>query len=451
MFALPWKHLYFAGCGGVGMAGLAHICADAGVLISGSDAVNSSLLVSLQQRGCRIQVGHARELPPGVDLLVYSAAVPADNPERQDAARRGIPSCCRGEFLARLAAFYPRVAAVAGSHGKTTTTAMLAHIALQAGINPGYLVGGEVSGWLHSAGAGTGELLITEVDESDGTQALLAATHAVILNIEDDHCWSLGGVEALEQCFVTFARQAGKVFAWQEGNAPRLLAELPQALLLPPEVHPQLTDLPLPGLHNRRNATMALRVAEELGISTQQAVTALQNFPGVSRRLSVRWQSPSGERVLVEDYAHHPTELRATLAALQERWPRHQLWVLFQPHRYERVKRYAPDFALILGGVQRVWLVAPFAAWKDDCQLADPEDITRAINLAKPGLAQYISTGVQQIPELVLPVLAESRGKILLAVIGAGDIGKAAGLLAAALQDSSRAIESSGSTSSSRG
>ena len=196
---------------------------------------------------------------------------------------------------------------------------------------------------------------------------------------------------------------------------------------------------------------MALRVAEELGITTQEAVTALQNFPGVSRRLSVRWQSPSGERVLVEDYAHHPTELRATLAALQERWPGHQLWIIFQPHRYERVKRYAWDFAQILGGVQRVWLVAPFAAWKDDRRLADPEDITRAINLAKPGLAQYISAGVQQIPGLVLPALAESRGRILLAVIGAGDIGKAAGMFAAALQDSCGAAEGCRDASSSRG
>ncbi len=417
------------------MAGLAHIVADAGVKVSGSDMVSSKMFRSLQRRGCDLRIGHSRALPAGVEMLIYSAAIPADNPERQEANRRQLPSCCRGEFLARLATFFPQVVAVAGSHGKTTTTAMLAYLARQAGLEPGFLVGGEVIGWPKSAAAGRGELLITEVDESDGTQALLAASCAVILNIEDDHCWSLGGIEALEECFVNFARRADLVFAWREGKAPRLLANLAQSRLLSPEVHPRLTQLPLPGLHNRRNASLALRVAEELGISPEIAVPALMDFPGVARRLTIRWQSPTGQRILLEDYAHHPTELRAALAALRERWPEYQLWVLFQPHRFERIKRYAQEFAQILSEFQRVWLAAPFAAWREDKRLANPEDIVRAINLTKPGLAQYISSGQEQIGSLLLPKLTVAEGKVLLAVIGAGDIEQVAERLAEALSE----------------
>ncbi|MFA6930788.1 MAG: Mur ligase domain-containing protein [Lentisphaeria bacterium] len=424
MLKLPWRHLYFSGCGGVGMAGLAQITADCGVQVSGSDVVDSAMLAVLQRRGCQVTVGQTGKLPENIDLLIYSAAVPPGNPERLEADRRRISSCSRGAFLAQLATFFPRVIALAGSHGKTTTTAMLTHLAKTAGLEPGFLVGGIVEGWERSAAAGRGEVLITEVDESDGTQALLSASLAIILNIDDDHCWSFGGVPALEQCFRTFAENAAKVLTWNTPATQRVLGSLSQCHFLDYEIADTVHDLSLPGLHNRQNAAIALQAARELGIDNEQAVKSLSFFSGVSRRLSLRWRSPDGRKVLVEDYAHHPTELQASLQALREKWPRHTLMVLFQPHRFERVKRYSSEFARILSSADRVWVAAPFAAWQEDAAIANPREIVSKINSQHPGLAEYLTSDPAEICPVLCPVLA-SQDAVLLAVIGAGDIGKA--------------------------
>lgn len=423
MLKLPWHHLYFSGCGGVGMAGLAQIACDFAVRVSGSDAVDSEYLTLLRQRGCTVKVGQDGDLPDDIDLLIYSSAISPNHPERLSADTRQIPSCSRGAFLARLAEFFPQVVAVAGSHGKTTTTAMLAHLARCAGLQPGFLVGGRVEGWTVSATAGQGELLITEVDESDGTQALLNASLAVILNIDDDHCWSLGGVQNLENCFLEFASKAGKVFTWDTSVSRRVLGDLPECQFLDLRLADSVRSLPQPGLHNRQNAAMAVCVAQELGIDPADSMQALAHFPGVLRRLSQRWISADKRRVLIEDYAHHPTELRASLDALREKWPDHELWVVFQPHRFERVKRYSTEFARILASASRVWVVAPFAAWKEDFTLADPRDIVTQINADAPGKAEYLTSSAADICTALRPALPTDQ-PVLLAVIGAGDIGQ---------------------------
>lgn len=424
MLKLPWRHLYFSGCGGVGMAGLAQIACDCAVRVSGSDSVDSEYLTLLRQRGCQVKVGQDGDLPDDIDLLVYSSAVPPGNPERLSAEKRRIPSCSRGAFLARLAEFFPQVVAVAGSHGKTTTTAMLAHLAIHAGLQPGFLVGGRVDGWNVSASAGQGKLLITEVDESDGTQALLSATMAAILNIDDDHCWSLGGVQNLENCFFEFASKAGKVFTWDTPASRRVLGNLARCQFLDQSLAEKVGVLPQPGLHNRQNAAMAVRLAQELGIDPADSMQAIASFPGVLRRLSLRWKSADACRVLIEDYAHHPTELRASLEALREKWPQHELWIVFQPHRFERVKRYAAEFARILASTDRVWIAAPFAAWKEDSTLADPREIVMQINAISPGKAAYLTSSPDDICAALRKTLPTTK-PTLLAVIGAGDIGQA--------------------------
>ncbi len=421
MLKLPWRHLYFSGCGGVGMAGLAQIVCDFGVRVSGSDAVDSEYLTLLRQQDCQVKVGQDGILPEEIDLLIYSSAVPPGNPERRSADRRQIPSCSRGVFLARLAEFFPQVVAVAGSHGKTTTTAMLAHLAASAGLQPGFLVGGRVEGWKASASAGQGQLLITEVDESDGTQALLRGNLALILNIDDDHCWSLGGVQALENCFKAFAAKAENVLTWDTVTTRRVLGNLPQCQFLGMSLAETVSVLPQPGLHNRQNAAIAVRAAQELGIDPAESLRALESFPGVSRRLSQRWISADARRVLIEDYAHHPAELRASLDALREKWPQHELWVVFQPHRFERVKRYSAEFARILASANRVWVAAPFAAWKEDAALADPREIVTQINAAAPCRADYLTSSTEDICA-VLRLALPTPNPVLLAVIGAGDI-----------------------------
>jgi UDP-N-acetylmuramate--alanine ligase len=421
MLKLPWHHLYFSGCGGVGMAGLAQIACDLGLRVSGSDAAESEYLDLLRQRGCQIKLGQDENLPGDIDLLVYSAAVPADNPERLCAARRGLASCVRGAFLARLAEFFPRVVAISGSHGKTTTTAMLAHLATSAGLQPGFLIGGRVEGAKISAAAGAGQLLITEVDESDGTQALLRSSLGLVLNIDDDHCWSLGGMQALEDCFREFAVKAEKLLAWDSDASRRVLGHLRHCEFLDLRLAESINSLPQPGLHNRQNAAMAIRAARELGITAE--ASALASFPGVSRRLSQRWISADKSRVLMEDYAHHPTELQASLDALREQWPQHELWIIFQPHRFERVKRYASEFSRILTAANRVWIVPPFAAWREDSSLADPREIVSKINTEEPGKAAYLTSNSEEICAVLRPELDTVR-PTLLALIGAGDIGK---------------------------
>ena len=262
---VPWAHVHFTGIGGVGMTGLALILRDFGVRVSGSDAAESRNLALLRERGAQIQVGHDAAHLAQPDLLVYSSAVAEDNPERAAAAERNIRTIRRGEFLAELAAFFPTRVAIAGSHGKTTVSAMLSHILIEVGSEPGYMVGGEVAGRAAPAGAGRGEILVTEVDESDGTQARMQSTHAIVINAEDDHCWSVGGEDALKQCFRDFAAKADFVLAFESPSTRELFGDLRQAEFFPDSAVRTDLELLLPGRHNRINASLAVRLAECLG------------------------------------------------------------------------------------------------------------------------------------------------------------------------------------------
>ncbi|NMA43818.1 MAG: hypothetical protein GX946_10615 [Oligosphaeraceae bacterium] len=423
MAIFPWQHVYFSGCGGVGMAGLAHLLCDDGLKISGSDLVESSFLNSLRLRGVSVCLSQTERLPADIDLFVYSAAVPPDNPERLEAKRRGVPSYSRGAFLALLATYFPDVIAIAGSHGKTSVSAMLTHIARCADLSPAYLIGGEVQGWPCNAALGVGKFLITEVDESDGTQSLLKASLAIINNIDDDHCWSLGGVEALELCFRSFAEKAQKVICWSSANTERVLAGLNQVEFLEPETAVDCSGLPLFGQHNRLNAAIAIQAAKELKIEPAFALQALQSFPGVARRLSLCWHSADRSRILIEDYAHHPGELRACITALREQWPQHTLLIAFQPHRYERIKRYGEEFANLLQTTDKVWVVSPFAAWKQDCQIADPQQIVKNINSAQSkNKAEYIASSQAQDISATIIESINKYDKFVLAIVGAGNI-----------------------------
>jgi UDP-N-acetylmuramate--alanine ligase len=299
---------------------------------------------------------------------------------------------------------------------------MIAHICREAGLNPGYLVGGAVNGWERSATAGNGRLLITEVDESDGTQAGFQADIAVVLNVDDDHCWSLGGVEKLEACFAEFGRRAELVVAWRTPTTERLFGDQRQVAFVDEALAVSEGAPPQPGPHNRANGAVAVAVAERLGVGRPAALAALRCFPGVSRRLSERYRSADGRLVIVEDYAHHPAELRATMAALREGYPRHRLLILFQPHRFERVKRYGAAFAELLSAADRAWVVAPFAAWRQDQELADPREIVR--QMRPEAAAGYLANDPAAIAAAVVPEMLGGQAGVL-AVIGAGDVGQA--------------------------
>ncbi len=417
---------HFVGIGGVGMSGLAHILLDFGEQVSGSDAAVTPITRRLRARGAAVACGHAADnVPDTAEIIVHSSAVPENNPELQEARRRGLRTVRRGHFLAELAQRFPCVIAVAGSHGKTTTTAMLAHILRSCGKRTGFLVGGEVNGWPVSASAGAGHCLVTEVDESDGTQDAIDSTLALITNIEDDHCWSVGGEAALHKCFADFATRAETVFAWDAGLSRRLLATLPEVRFFCDEDIPPELKVPMAGGYNLRNAALAVAAAVQTGVAEPKARTALRSFPGVKRRLTRHYASPDESVLLLEDYAHHPTELRCLFEALRSRWPGHRLVAFFQPHRFERVKRYRGEFADILSTADEVVVTAPFAAWVEGGEEVRPADIADAVRGPN---ACYWDGDYLPLAERLLRVAfadvppGEDRRPVMFAVIGAGSI-----------------------------
>jgi len=420
---LPWRQLHFTGIGGVGMAALAQAVAECGVRVTGSDAVESRYTNALGKAGIEVTIGHRDTLPAGTELLVFSSAISPDNSELAAARAQGIPCLRRGEFLGQFAACFPRVVAVSGSHGKTTTTAMLAHILHTLGRKPGFLVGGAVNGWETNGSAGNGELLVTEVDESDGTQVFVRASIAIVLNIDDDHCWSHGGEQALEQCFLAFAEQAQVILTWHSPATDRLLAGktnvrfLEENSALPSDWTP-----PVPGHHNRLNAAIAVAAAELLGVSSEDALAVLASFPGVDRRLTRLFASFDSSHLLLEDYAHHPTELRATLETLRTAHPQHFLHIVFQPHRRERVRRYGQEFVDLLAQyADQVTIVSTFSAWTNDDDGSDGSALVAALNARRPQLASFAAAPDEALVKTLLRDFA-SRDNCLLAIVGAGDI-----------------------------
>lgn len=406
------QKIHFVGIGGAGMAPLAEIMLSRGAAVSGSDRELNAKTALLAARGAAVREGHsAGFLPPDAGLLVYSSAVTPENPERMRAAELGIPQIRRGEFLARLAAQYRRPVAVSGSHGKTSISAMLTHILVHAGRRPGFLIGAAVKG-APSASAGEGDdLFVTEVDESDGTHTLVHPYLGVVPNVEDDHSWSVGGEAQLFANFRRFASQCKHLVYYAGLHTDELFASHPDALRL---------EYPLPGSFGRRwigyqawNAHLAIRAAVLLGVDAAEAEKALESFGGVARRMAARFQS---ERVtVIEDYAHHPTELASSIGTLRAGYPGHHLRVVFQPHRYARLRKYLPQLAAELAKADSAIVVPVFAAWCESGPVGGA-----ALAAAAGAGTRYLDAEWKAIAEAAL----DYRGTrpLLLAVIGAGDI-----------------------------
>jgi UDP-N-acetylmuramate--alanine ligase len=326
------RRLHFIGIGGAGMSGLALVCARLGATVTGSDRADSSYMERLRGAGLDPAVGHdAANLPDGVEVVV-STAIGEDNPELAAARERGATVLHRGELLALLCA-EKRLIAVAGTHGKTTTTAMLVWALRALGADPAFFVGGEVPGLgdgaseAANAGWGDGEWVVAEADESDASFLELKPEIAVITNIEMDHHSRWGSVAELRSAFAEFA--AGARIAEFDESSPG----------------PAELALAVPGHHNRLNARAALAAVELAGLDLDGAAAALADFPGVRRRLELK-----GERngtAIYDDYAHHPTEVRAALSALRELGGG-RLIAVFQPHLYSRTKAFAEGFGAAL-------------------------------------------------------------------------------------------------------
>ena len=398
--------IHFTGIGGAGMAPLAELSLARGYHVTGSDSTDNSKCRHLAELGAVISIGHcAASLPDDADLLVYSSAVPEDNCERLKARSLGIREVRRGGFLAEFAASYRRCVSVTGTHGKSSITAALVSILRQCGKNPGFMIGAEVAG-LPSCSAGDGDIFVTEADESDGTHTLLKNFLAVVPNVEDDHEWSLGGPLVLDDNFRTVAANSSHLLYYASPKCDGLFAQHPNAQ--------RLAEIPasFAGLSGFQaaNANIAATAAAILGCNADTATSAAANYPAVARRMNLVINEENF--AVIEDYAHHPTEVAAAIRWMRTNFPDYHLRVLFQPHRFARLEKYFDEFAAVLKTADSVFIAPVFAAWCESGPV-DSNKLASAVNgtAVSGSFENWVSEVTSSLPP-----------KSLIAVLGAGDI-----------------------------
>jgi UDP-N-acetylmuramate--alanine ligase len=356
----PWagRRLHLIGVGGAGMSGYARVATQLGAAVSGSDRADSPGLAGLRDLGIEVHVGHdAANLPAGGDVeVVHSTAIAPDNPERAEASRRGLPDRPRAALLGELSAL-KRTIAVAGAHGKTTTTSMAAHILLRCGLQPAYLIGGALTTTGLNADWGEGEWLVVEADESDRSMLSLNVDVAVVTNVELDHHATFGSLAELRDVFRAFLADPPAAVLWDRPDVVELRGGQPfTAFDVPaPDLdgdgssfawRDQHVRLRVPGAHNARNAAAALEACLLAGAGAAPAAAALADFAGAGRRFQELGTTREGARV-VDDYAHHPTEVAATIDAARTQRPG-RVVAVFQPHLYSRTQRLAREFGVAL-------------------------------------------------------------------------------------------------------
>jgi UDP-N-acetylmuramate--alanine ligase len=400
------RRLHFVGIGGAGMSGLALVCHDLGAEVSGSDRADSSYMERLRAAGLDPVVGHdATNLPEDAEVVV-STAIDEDNPELRLAREQGLSVAHRGELLAELCR-EKRLIAIAGTHGKTTTTAMLAWALRELGAEPTFFVGGEAPGLgpdgaTANAGWGEGEWVVAEADESDASFLELRPEIAVITNVEMDHHSRWGSLAELQGAFDRFATSAQRVAEFDAGSPG-----------------PVKLELSMPGRHNLLNARAAIAAAEAAGFDPERVAAALTTFPGVARRLELKGER-EGARVY-DDYAHHPTELRAALVALREMEPA-RLVVAFQPHLYSRTRALAEQFGAALALADEAIVLDVYPAREEPVgELAG----VSGLDIARAAADRMGGRRVVWAPDLEAAQKAlESRVEpgAVLVTVGAGDV-----------------------------
>ena len=386
------KRVHLIGIGGSGLSAIARVLLERGAVVSGSDLTMSPAAVALRRDGVLVSLGHAANNVNGADIVVVSSAVPEDNVEIQRARASGIPVVRRPEFLGQLMEG-TRGIAVAGTHGKTTTTAMIASILLSAGRDPTFVVGGVLAGLNTNARAGNEPLFVVEADEYDRTFLSLRPEVAVITNVEHDHpdCYpTFDDCRAAFDTFIKLVPETGLLVLCWDDPVARQMAErevgqtpvatfglLEGAAWRAEEIRPNLAGgvdflavrnrttlglmrMRIPGAHNASNAMAALAVTDYLGVPLPTARQALTDFRGVARRFEIKGQADGV--TVVDDYAHHPTEILATLKATKERFPDSRLWVVWQPHTHSRTKTLLEQFGASFGKADRVIILPIYEA-----------------------------------------------------------------------------------------
>jgi UDP-N-acetylmuramate--alanine ligase len=425
------RRLHFIGIGGAGMSGLALVCARLGATVSGSDRADSSYMERLRAAGLEPAVGHdAANLPEGVEVVV-STAIGEDNPELALARERGIEPIHRGALLAELCA-EKRLIAVAGTHGKTTTTAMVVWALRALGADPAFFVGGEVpalgaDGEAANAGWGDGDWVVAEADESDASFLRLRPEIAVVTNVEMDHHTRWGSLAELHAAFERFVAPARGLVLPSGGELDALAGSAEKTLVFDRAVPgPPDLSLAVPGEHNLRNARAALGAIGLAGFDLDEAGAALSGFPGVRRRLELK--GSRGPLHIYDDYAHHPTEVRAALSALRELEPS-RLLAVFQPHLYSRTKALAEEFGAALSFADEVIVLDVYPAREEPVgELAGVSGLQVAQAAAERSGGRPVwwlpNAGVA---ERALADRLDGNGRLfgerpLLVTIGAGDV-----------------------------
>lgn len=456
------KHIHFIGIGGAGLSAIARVLLEQGAEISGSDRELSPVAEALARDGARVFAGHRAENVVGADLVVVSSAVPASNVEVLAAREAGIPVLKRPELLEQMMDGKFGVA-VAGTHGKTTTTAMIASILLQAGRDPTFIVGGVITGLETNARAGGSNLFVVEADEYDRTFLSLKPGIAVITNVEHDHpdCYpTLADTRAAFSEFAALVPRDGLLAVCWDNPAARELGEqrrkagaqvttfgLDQgAEWRAEEIRPNfaggvdflathqgqvlgLVRLRLPGAHNASNAMAALAVADFLDVPFRVARATLTDFRGVGRRFEVKGEV--GGVIVVDDYAHHPTEIRATLQAARERFPQRNLWAVWQPHTFSRTRALLTEFAEAFGMADHVVVLPIYASRETDTLGVRSTDVIAAMRHPDVRCAGSLDEALVWLGTEVRP------GDVVL-TLGAGDGYRVGEWLIEVLRDGSR-------------
>ena len=461
------RRVHFVGIGGAGMSGIAEVLHNLDYAVSGSDLRENAVTRRLRAMDIPVYIGHQAGNVADADVVVASTAISTDNPELVAAREQRIPVVPRAEMLAELMRFRFGIG-VAGTHGKTTTTSLTASLLAEGGLDPTFVIGGQLNSAATNAQLGAGHYLVAEADESDASFLYLQPSMAVVTNIDADHLPTYeGDFERLRQTFIEFLHHLPfyglAVLCLDDPEVVRILDEVTRPVITyginadadvkatavqqqGMQTHFQVqrrghegtlpVTLNLPGSHNVLNALAAIAVATELGVSDAAIQKALAGFQGIGRRFQMAGEinTAAGKVLLIDDYAHHPREIAPTLAAVRAGWPGRRLVVVFQPHRYSRTHDLFDDFIQVLSAIDVLVLGEVYAAGETPISGADGRALARGIR-ARGQVDPVFVEQLDTLPAVLNDLLQD--GDVLL-TLGAGDIGSVAARLPAELADSAR-------------
>jgi UDP-N-acetylmuramate--alanine ligase len=454
------KHIHFVGIGGSGMSGIAEVLANLGYQVSGSDLVSNAATQRLERLGAKVTIGHAAANVAGADAVVVSTAVKPDNAEVLAARSGRIPVVPRALMLAELMRLKQGIA-IAGTHGKTTTTSLVASVLAAGGLDPTFVIGGRLTAAASNARLGSGEFIVVEADESDASFLHLLPVMAIVTNIDADHMETYQHDFArLKQAFVQFLQNlpfyGSAILCADDAHVREIMPFVskpvvtygfaPEAMVRAESVEPCGAEmcfrairegtrgaldvqLNLPGRHNVQNALAAIAVGTEVGVPDGAIQKALAEFHGVGRRFQRHGDVPiasGGSFTLVDDYGHHPAEMAATLEAARGAFPGRRIVLAFQPHRYTRTRDLFEDFVRVLSTADALVLAEVYPAGEQPIVAADGRALARAVRVAgkvEPVFAESIG----ELPEAILQIVRDGD---VVVTMGAGSIGGVAGALA---------------------